>query len=298
MPTRILLEYSRYFQLHGPVGLMSALYRRVRRFKAKSFSSHCGMLAGRCGVEVGGPSRIFSAQGIFPLYPVVAALDNVTFASRTIWEGDLSRDGEYHFDAGKLPGRQFILDATDLSGVAAGSYDFLLSSHVLEHLANPLRGLYEWLRVVKEGGALVLVLPHRDGTFDHLRPVTTIEHMLEDYAQERDEHDVSHVEETRELHDLKYDDGVSGRAEFEQRLRNNATERSLHHHVFSTRTVAQLLDRAGLQILSLETVRPCHIVAVAVKVAHKADEVNRQFLDTTSPLYSRSPFRTDRTERH
>jgi SAM-dependent methyltransferase len=254
-------------------------------------------VAGRNGLEIGGPSRVFSAEGILPLYQVVESMDNVTFASRTIWEGELSRNREYHFDADKLPGKQFILDATELSGIATGSYDFLLSSHVLEHLANPLRGLREWLRVVKEGGVLVLVLPHRDGTFDHLRPVTTIEHMLEDYAQERDEHDVSHVEETRELHDLKYDEGVSGRAEFEQRLRNNATERSLHHHVFSTLTVAQLLDRGGLQILSLETVRPCHIVAVALKVSHTDCAVNRPYLDPTLPLYSRSPFRTDRTER-
>lgn len=297
MPTRILLKYSRYFKLHGPAGLMSALYRRVRPFRAKSFSAGCGRVAGRKGIEIGGPSRVFSAEGIFPLYPVVESLDNVTFASRTIWEGDLPRDGEYHFNADKLPGKQFILDATDLSGVAAGSYDFLLSSHVLEHLANPLRGLHEWLRVVKEGGVLVLVLPHRDGTFDHLRPVTSIEHMHEDFVQDRDEGDDSHLEETLRLHDLDYDDGVSSRGEFEQRLRNNAAERSLHHHVFSTLTVARLLDRAGLRILSLETVRPCHIVAVALKAPRTDGNVNRTYLDPNSPLYSRSPFRTDRTER-
>jgi hypothetical protein len=298
MPTRILLKYSRYFKLHGSAGLLSAFYRRIRPFRAKSFSVCCDRLAGRKGVEIGGPSRIFSPRGIYPLYPVAASLDNVTFASRTIWEGELPGDREYHFDADKLPGKQFILDATDLSGIADGSYDFLLSSHVLEHLANPLRGLHEWQRIVKEGGALVIILPHKDGTFDHLRPVTTIQHMLEDYAQDRDEHDDSHVDETLRLHDLDYDDGVSDRGEFEQRLRNNAKERSLHHHVFSTLTAAQLFDCAGLQILSLETVRPCHIVAVAIKAAHKGDDVNRPYLDPASPLYSRSPFRTDRTERH
>ncbi len=298
MPIRILLKYSSYFKLLGPVGLMSALYRRVRPVKAKSFSAYCGRLAGRKGVEIGGPSRIFSARGIFPLYPVVASLDNVTFATRTIWEGELSHDMEYHFDADKLPGKQFILDATDLRKVVDCSYDFLLSSHVLEHLANPLRGLHEWMRIVKEGGTLVIVLPHKDGTFDHLRPVTAIEHMLEDYTLDRDELDETHMEETLRLHDLNFDDGVSGRGEFEQRLRNNATERSLHHHVFSTLTVARLLDRAGLQILSLETVRPCHIVAVAHKTPHMPDDVNQPYLDSASPLYSRSPFRTDRTERY
>lgn len=297
MLSRLFLKYSNYVKLHGLTGLVSALVRRVRPVTARSFSDYGGRLAGLNGVEIGGPSRIFSAQGIFPVYPIIASLDNVTYAARTIWVDELSQDREFHFNVHSSPGKQFILDATDLSAIGDGTYDFLVSSHVLEHLANPLRGLFEWIRVVKDGGVLVIVLPHKDGTFDHLRRVTTIGHIIEDYLNNVDEHDATHLEEIRRFHDLSQDDGVSGREEFENRIINNANDRSMHHHVFSTRSMAQLLDYAGLKILSLEAVRPCHAVAIAMKAPRTSANINKHFLDSTSRLYTRSPFRTDRTEK-
>ena len=39
------------------------------------------------------------------------------------------------------------------------SYDVLLACHVLEHLPRPLVALANWLRVLRHGGLLVLVLP-------------------------------------------------------------------------------------------------------------------------------------------
>jgi len=40
--------------------------------------------------------------------------------------------------------------------------DFVFSSHLLEHLEKPLDALKEWWRVIKQGGYLVLYLPHKD----------------------------------------------------------------------------------------------------------------------------------------
>lgn len=49
-------------------------------------------------------------------------------------------------------------DATNLSYPDA-SFDRLIATHVLEHLAEPHRVLREWHRVVKPGGIITLVLP-------------------------------------------------------------------------------------------------------------------------------------------
>jgi len=49
-------------------------------------------------------------------------------------------------------------DATRLS-FADGSFDRLIATHVLEHLPQPHRVLREWVRVVRPGGVLSLVLP-------------------------------------------------------------------------------------------------------------------------------------------
>jgi len=76
----------------------------------------------------------------------------------------------------------------DLYGVgdrlplADGSLDFVLTSHVLEHMPDTLRCLREWSRVVKDGGTIFAIVPHRERTMDAGRPRTELEHHLADYA--------------------------------------------------------------------------------------------------------------------
>lgn len=53
-------------------------------------------------------------------------------------------------------------DPTFMAGVADQAYDFVYSSHLLEHTANPTLTLKNWWRIVKPGGYLILFLPHRD----------------------------------------------------------------------------------------------------------------------------------------
>ena len=53
-------------------------------------------------------------------------------------------------------------DAQRLDGVGDASYDFVHSSHCLEHLEDPREGLRNWLRVVRPGGHLVVVVPDED----------------------------------------------------------------------------------------------------------------------------------------
>ena len=60
-------------------------------------------------------------------------------------------------------------DAQYMEGVADQSYDFVHSSHCLEHLRDPFQGLFHWFRVVRPGGFLIVTLPDEDlyeqGTF-------------------------------------------------------------------------------------------------------------------------------------
>src|SRR4051812_37190468 len=39
------------------------------------------------------------------------------------------------------------------------SLDYVASSHVLEHLANPAGAILEWYRAVKPGGILYMIIP-------------------------------------------------------------------------------------------------------------------------------------------
>jgi SAM-dependent methyltransferase len=53
-------------------------------------------------------------------------------------------------------------DAQTLKGLADNSFDFVYSSHCLEHLDDAGEALKNWQRVVKTGGYLILYLPERD----------------------------------------------------------------------------------------------------------------------------------------
>lgn len=61
------------------------------------------------------------------------------------------------------------------------SQDFVISSHVLEHFADPVRTLLEWDRVVRPGGVIFMIVPHKKRTFDRKRPRTTLDHLIADY---------------------------------------------------------------------------------------------------------------------
>lgn len=53
-------------------------------------------------------------------------------------------------------------DAQFMSGVADDSLDFVHSSHCLEHLHDPEEGLGNWLRIVRPGGFVIVLIPDED----------------------------------------------------------------------------------------------------------------------------------------
>lgn len=53
-------------------------------------------------------------------------------------------------------------DATYMKGVADESYDYVYSSHCLEHLDKPDIAIQNWFRILKTDGFLIVCVPHRD----------------------------------------------------------------------------------------------------------------------------------------
>jgi len=53
-------------------------------------------------------------------------------------------------------------DALHMSGAQDASFDFVHSSHCLEHLVNPFQGLARWLELLKPGGYAILTVPDED----------------------------------------------------------------------------------------------------------------------------------------
>ncbi len=53
-------------------------------------------------------------------------------------------------------------DAMEMEGVADASYDFVHSSHCLEHLADPYVSLGNWIRICRPGGHVIVTIPDED----------------------------------------------------------------------------------------------------------------------------------------
>lgn len=200
------------------------------------------LLAGLQAIEFGGPSPIFSELGI---YPVLDNCDGVNFTTNpSLNTGQPS--GTYIYYEQKV-GQFWWCDATDLYLFTDNSYNLALSSDNLEHIANPIRALNEWKRVIRPNGFIFLSLPRKESNFDHQRPDTTFEHILDDFNGNVDETDLTHLEEILALHDLERDPFAKPREHFEQRSRDNFNNRCLHHHIFSTELIQKLFDYMGFE---------------------------------------------------
>jgi len=74
-------------------------------------------------------------------------------------------------------------DAEHLKEIADASLDFVIANHFIEHCANPLRTLENFLRVLRPGGVIYIAIPDKRFTFDRDRTPTTLEHLLRDYHE-------------------------------------------------------------------------------------------------------------------
>lgn len=243
------------------------------------------------GLEIGGPSRIFSGKSILPIYKVARLIDNVNFSEVTYWgKGQEGRNFRYHKDK---TGYFFICEATDLNKIKSDTYDFVISSHVIEHIANPIKALYEWKRVLKPGGTLLIICPHKDVTFDRKRPVTSLGHMIEDFENNVGENDLTHVAEVLKLHDISLDYGISSYSHLVSRVLRNFKNRCLHHHVFTTEVILHLLDYVKFKILYVLPLLPFHIITISQKAFCESTLDNSSFFSKDALWRKISPFKSD-----
>ena len=68
----------------------------------------------------------------------------------------------------------------ELPSIPSASADFFIACHVIEHVPNVIKAIATVCDRLKPGKPCFLVIPHRDYTFDRLRPVTTLQHFVAD----------------------------------------------------------------------------------------------------------------------
>jgi SAM-dependent methyltransferase len=148
------------------------LWRLLLRKRSKFVSSY---LSGLQGIEIGAAShnRFY--------------LDAINVDR---YGGD---DTVYKRAERRMAGRAVAVDVVapgDELPFADDSHDFVFSSHVIEHFPDPIKALHEWVRVART--YVIVIVPHRDRTFDSERPLTSVEELLDrhrrEFASEEDRH--------------------------------------------------------------------------------------------------------------
>jgi predicted SAM-dependent methyltransferase len=222
-------------------------------------------LKDKIGLEIGGPSSFFKLKSYFPVYLFARQIDGVNFSNETVWEGNIEEGKNYQYATNKQ-GYQHICEASGLENIPSESYDFLLSCHSLEHVANPVKALKNWHRVLKRSGKIILILPDKNYTFDIQRPYTTFEHLLDDFNNDVDEHDDTHFEEILQLHKIEMDSGTNNFEELKSRTKNNFVNRCVHHHVYDLPLLEKLLTHCNFKIIHQQKAAPFHLVIVGEKI--------------------------------
>jgi hypothetical protein len=142
-------------------------------------------------------------------------------------------------DAKDIVPVDIVTDGETLAGVANGSQDFLIASHMLEHTEDPIGTLKHFFRVLKVGGSVFIVLPDKRFTFDVDRPVTPFEHLVRDHEEgpegSRREH---YAEWARYV--LKTADAAQIERQADQMM---ATHANVHFHVWSQTEMLEMLVR-------------------------------------------------------
>lgn len=198
--------------------------------------------------EFGGPSPLFNSE--FKVYDLFKDIDGYNLFNNNYWQKDFKEN--YIGD-----GKQYNCDVVDIS--TDKKYDLILNSHVIEHLANPLKALINWSKILNPGGCVLSVIPDKSMMFDCKRPITTMSHLASDLINKVEEDDETHIKEALELFE---NNGGYDYDNYMKSSKNNKLYRAIHHHCFDIKLVKKMFEFCQYKVIHQEQ-KGMHILTIA-----------------------------------
>lgn len=207
------------------------------------------------GLEIGALDRPIITRDMGP----IEYIDRAPRAELQAWYGGHGGvDPENIVEVDHIWGDQSLLECVG----GARAFDYLVASHVIEHVPDVFGWLGEIAAVLVDGGLAVLFVPDKRDTFDILRPVSASGEFIDAYLRRSRRPDVrqvfNHVYEFRELSAPELDDAaITERAQGALAMCRNmqATNEyiDVHAWVFTPESLLQALDLASrLDLLPFE----------------------------------------------
>lgn len=184
------------------------------------------LVSGKKVLEIGGPSQLLNF-----LYDEVSNIEMINheesmkvhhvtnFPQKTL--------GKYFGDATKWD--------SFCSNKLFNRFDVVITSHTLEHIANPIAALKLWKNCLIKDGIIINIVPNKNFCWDVIRDYTSCDHLLDDYINHTSESDMTHVHESSCMPRKNYYQEVG---QFNER-------RIIHHHVFNEESLKFIHEYVG-----------------------------------------------------
>lgn len=160
-------------RLRGQRALKKAREREQERFERML----TGITREQFGLEIGPSLRPCAPKSAGYHVEIVDWVDK---------KGLIERYQGMGLDTGKIEEVDYIWDGrsyTELTG-RKGSYDYIIASHVIEHVPDFAGFLRDCSEMLKDDGILSLAVPDKRFTLDHFRMSTTTGKIINDYLSE------------------------------------------------------------------------------------------------------------------
>ena len=136
-------------------------------------------------------------------------------------------------------------DGETLASIQDSSQDFVIACHMIEHCQNPIGTIQNFLRVVRKGGTVFMAVPDKRYTFDVNRPLTLLNHLLDDYQQGPELSKHSHFKEWVDLV-IDNKEKVENSDQMVKQLMD--IDYSIHYHVWNPPTFKEMLTHLNTQL--------------------------------------------------
>jgi predicted SAM-dependent methyltransferase len=206
------------------------------KFHSKEFSKIAKEYCKGEGIEIGG---LHSRLQVDAKVKNLDYLDTKTLKEKYKNDKNINLNDLWEVD--------IISQAWDLSEIESNSLDFVMSSHVLEHLPNPGVAIQEWIRAVKSGGTVFFIVPDMRYCFDKKRKLTSQSDLIDKYNSKNNTVSYETYDEF-----VKMTSGVDGRPKEknqEELIKKMYEEQAnIHVHTFIDTSIAEFCNFLGEKI--------------------------------------------------
>jgi SAM-dependent methyltransferase len=186
------------------------------------------------GIEVGALSN--------PLFlPKAEKVFYADIVDEATLKSDLENLGFFGYNSRKFVSITYFISLNGVSfpDIADNTFDFVVSSHSLEHSSNPICNLVDYIRVVRVGGLVYTRIPNKDFTYDKNRSSTDPQKLIQKFVNKQFGFELGEFIEmvSNSLNEVYFD--YNQEDIYSQYVKQNG-----HHHiyVYDLNNIIKLID--------------------------------------------------------